>query len=426
MNRLLATLVVGSVMFALVGPALAGDADYDKLQRRYDRLKRRVDEMEMQRVTIRLTAAQKEEVIKLINELAADAGKHPGLPSWLKNFTLKGDLRLRYQGECFENNWHKSRNRERARLRIAIKKTWWDGQMEVGARFVSGADDDGTSTNQSLDNHFSEHSWGWDRAYAKFAPKVLKGLVIIGGKFANPLVHTDLVWDSDINPEGVWAQYKAEMLGAFQPFVNSGYFIVEEESSANDVILVAYQAGFEWKISKAVKWVSALTYYDYDHLEHNYYAANGNHEVGGVLAAQEFEMINLTNKVSWKVALGGMTLPMSAYFDWVYNCGDEDPAAMYDDKRDGYAVGIKIGTNKKRGDWSFSYKYAYIEPNCTPGQFNDSDFGFANRKGHVWGATYNLDKFLTLGCKLFYTEPVVGAHEGLYTVLVQVDMVWKF
>ena len=133
-------------------------------------------------------------------------------------------------------------------------------------------------------------------------------------------------------------------------------------------------------------------------------------------------MINLTNKVGFEV----FNLPVGVYFDWIHNCGDSDSAEDYDDQSDGFACGIKVGKNKKKGDWSCGYKYAYIEANCTPGEFNDSDFGGANRKGHTLGAKYNLTDSLTIGAKVLLTEPVTGPHQGERDTTVQADLVWKF
>jgi hypothetical protein len=65
-----------------------------------------------------------------------------------------------------------------------------------------------------------------------------------------------------------------------------------------------------------------------------------------------------------------------------------------------------------------------------PGGFGlgDSDFGGPNRKGHIIGGKYNLDDFLTLGGKVFITDPIHAAwpDQQDHTVTVQVDMVWKF
>ncbi len=421
------------LFMVLAIPAAAGSAfadDPEELGTTVEALKARLKDTQNRLDELETNYAETEKYLKSVNEMQKDAGKHEVLPSWLENLKFKGDLRLRYQGECF-NYTDRSRNRARYRLRFGITKTWWEDQMEVGFRIASGeissAYDnlsDPTSTNQTFDTGFSEKAIWIDQAYAKYTPKWLEGFTIQGGKFAVPYENTNMIWDSDVNPEGFWAQYKHKIPGleCVEPFASVGYFIVEENSSNNDVTLVGYQAGATWTIMKDLKWMCAVAYYDYDHFADNYRAANGNHVVNNELAAKEFHIFNLLNKVSWNA----FNLPMSAYFDYAHNCGDEDSISPYEDQSDAYAVGITIGKNKKKGDWSFSYAYKYIEANAVVGQFNDSDFGHANRKGHVWGAEYNIDDFLTAGLTLFYTEPIVGSSEGRTTTTVQADLVWKF
>ncbi|MDY7011423.1 MAG: putative porin, partial [Planctomycetota bacterium] len=379
-----------------------------------------------------------EETLALVKKVVADAGGRSDWPKWMENLKFYGDLRLRYQGDCFSGSQRGSKNRNRARfrLRFGVTKHWLDKQMEVGFRLASGSEgyrdcaretvhgySDATSSNQTFSDFFSEKPIWIDLAYAKYAPDWLKGFTIIGGKMKNPYVHTDLVWDSDVNPEGVWTQYKPTFNG-FSPFASVGYFVVDESGNGKDVILAGYQAGMHWKLTKDVQWTCAATYYDYDNFEEAAVYSSGNHQDTDpcYYLAEEFQMFNLTNKVKFK-AFG---LPMQVYFDWVHNCGDSDSAPDYNDQSDGYAVGLKVGKNKKKGDWSAGYKYAYIEANATVGAFNDSDFGHANRRGHVFSAKYNLADPLTIGGKVFYTEPVTGSHENERNVTVQADLVWKF
>lgn len=425
-------LLLVTVLAILAGERLAFAAgpSNEELDITVEALKARLKDTQNRLNELETSHADTEKYLKSVGEMKKDASKHEVLPSWLENLKFKGDLRLRYQGEC-RNYTNRTRNRARLRLRFGFTKTWWDKQMEVGFRIATGETSssysnlsDPTSTNQTMDIGFSEKAIWLDRAYAKYSPKYVDGLTVMGGKFGTPYQHTNLIWDSDVNPEGFWAQYKRKIPGleCIEPFVSVGYFVVEENSSTNDVTLVGYQAGATWTIAKDLKWMCAVSYYDYDHFEDGYRKANGNHEVGGELAASEFQVFNLLNKVSWKA----FNLPMSAYFDYAHNCGDKDSTDPYDDQSDAYAVGIKVGKNKKRGDWSFSYAYKYIEANAMPGQFNDSDFGHANRKGHVLGAKYNIDKFLTAGITLFHTEPVVGSSENNTNTTIQADLVWKF
>ncbi len=414
-------LIAGLMLLICTTTAAADSLTTKELKVTIQDLKTRLSKLEEQMKKQDELEAKQAEFSKALDAIPADVRNRGTLPKWLDDLNFSGDLRLRYQGECFSGRRRKTRNRARFRARFGFQKYWLDKQMEVGVRLASGTNDDPTSTNQTFDGYFSEKQIWIDLAYAKYSPNWMKGFTIIGGKMKNPLVCTDLVWDSDVNPEGVWAQYKHK-LNSFEPFINAGYFILDESNRGEDTILVAYQLGFNWKPAKDIKWTFAATYYDFDHYDTSYYQAGGNNEVGGQLAAGKFHMINLTNKVGFK-AFG---LPMKAYFDFIHNCGNEDPTPGYGGQDNGYAVGLKVGKNKKKGNWSASYKYAFIQANATAGALNDSDFGRANRKGHVWGAKYNITDSLTIGGKVFWTEPVTGANQNQRDVTVQADLVWKF
>ncbi len=358
---------------------------------------------------------RREEIRKIFKEMKADAGARE-VPGWLENFTIYGDLRLRYHLEKPDDHTQ-DKHRGRFRLRVGAKKTWLDKQLEVGFRLASGSSDDPTSTNQTFTGNFSEKQVWIDLAYAKYQPKALKGFMAVGGKMKNPFVHTNMIWDSDVNPEGVWVVYRYGGLGPVEPFAGFGFFQLDHNSDAADATLHAYQAGATWKVTKDVKWTAALAYYDYGHYEDHFSRAKSNTEVGGYLTAEEFNVLNLTNKVSWKA----FNLPMSAYVDYAHNCGNE-----LGGQSDAFAVGYKVGKNKKKGDWSASYKYAYIQANATPAAFNDSDFGNTNRKGHQWGAKYNLLDSVTAGVNLFCTEPISGDEQDETQFLVLGDLIWKF
>jgi len=243
---------------------------------------------------------------------------------------------------------------------------------------------------------------------------------------ANPLVCTNMVWDSDVNPEGFFVGYKPKC-GPVEPFAGVAYFILDDTRTGTDVTtatMQAFQAGFDWTIVKDVKWTTAATYYNFDGLPTGYRAANGNDVFPpGHLAANGFRTINLTNMVGFPVC----GLPVNVFFDWVHNCADTDSQPDFTNQSDGFNAGVKVGKNKKKGDWSVGYRYAYIEANSTPGELNDSDFEYSNRKGHVFSATYNIADFLTVGAEVFWTRRVVdpgGNTNG--DVDSFIDLVWSF
>ena len=363
------------------------------------------------------------EMGRIARELADDAGGRAAGPGWLENLKFHGDFRLRLENNCAEDENHqrraKDRNRARFRLRVGLLKTWLDEQLTVGFRLVSGdgsnapyySHDDPTTANQTFTGLFNRKAVWIDRAYAVYKPKALPGLTVAGGKLAPPFVHTDLIWDSDLNVEGFWAQY-AKAFGPIKPFVNAGYFIAYERApyvdDQYDTVLMFYQLGTNWQLCKQLKWTFAASYYDYDHTD--------------VIPNGEYQMVNLTNKVGFSL----FGLPWSVYVDYVHNCGNKMTSGDEKSQDDGLAVGLNVGKNAKKGDWAVLYKYAYIETYCTPHLFNDATFGHTNVRGHVLRARYNLTDFLTVGGSVYLRQRIAGSTQGAEWVTTQLDVAWSF
>lgn len=377
-----------------------------------------------------LTPGQRQEVQAVVAEANA-AHKAPALPSWLDGLKFAGDLRLRYEYNGYDwgtnGDDKEARNRARFRARFGVMKTWLDNQLEVGMRIATGSDNDPTSTNQTFTDGFSKKDIWLDLAYAKYSPNAVKGLTVIGGKMVRPWIEDEIFFDSDVNPEGFWSEYKFARTGAFQPFVGAGYFVVNETSSGDDSTMYLAQAGTDVHLSENLLYTVAGNYQEWT----DYYAApvkaRGNDSP--VSRIPGLRIVNLNNSLSFP--LGGRPLAMSAAF--AHNCGEGDANPDYTGQDNAFAAGIKYGQNKRKGDWSLRYRYAFVEANALPGNFVDSDFGFANRRGHIIGGEYNLLDSLTLGLGVFLTEPMFSpttnsgsiASEDM-TTTVMADMVWKF
>ena len=368
--------------------------------------------------SVELSPQEKREFRSMYNQVKAQADTKPILPKWTTDLDLFADLRLRYHYETFDGSTARDVNKGRFRLRVGAKKTWFDKQLEAGFRLASGSSDDPSSTNQSFDTNFSEKDVWIDQAYAKYKPDAIKGLELVGGKMKNPLFCTNILWDSDVNPEGLWAKYTFPTEG-IQPFVGVGWFQSDENSSSVDGNLLAYQAGLIIHLNDNTKWTTAGTYYDWQNYEVTFDRAGGNTMAGGRLAAEEFDVVNITSKLSTKVG----KVPVSVWGDWAQNTKN----ALDDGTDDAWGVGVKVGQNKKKGDLSAKYKYAYIEANASPGAFNDSDFGHSNSKGHQVGVTYSLADFMTTGVSLHFTEPVSGSmsYDSRFLALFDVILSWK-
>jgi len=410
------------------------------LRRRNKSLERRLTDLEAKAgLGAETQRLRREEVRLIVEEMFADA-KQAMVPGWLQNLTFSGDLRLRYEGRNRSDpDTGDHDKRGRFRLRFGFVKTWPKDDLEIGFRLVTGADTDPTSTNQTFGNMFQEYGIGVDTAYAKWTPKAFKGFELWGGKFKNPWESTNIVWDTDVNPDGIWARYNVPGLGAVTPFVGAGVFQLRsaDEASAavyGDTGMAAYDAGVRWNVAKDVRYTLAVTHYRFWNLDVAFariaagtFPARGNNWFVNArgqrqFRAESFDEFDLVNKVDFK-AFG---LPFSVFTDWIHNCGDETDAP-FAKRNDGFAAGVKVGQNKKKGDWSAGYTYRILQADTVLAFFPDGDFGYGShtdRKGHEWNVTYNITDALTAGVNIFYTRPIDLNNEHRY--VIQADLVWKF
>jgi len=356
------------------------------------------------------TLESRQQTRKVIEEILAEGDFGRDMPSWIENLTFYGDLRLRYEYRRRAESTGGRRDdegRARYRLRAGIKKQWPDDGLEVGFRLASGDGGGPTSTNETMNDFFARDQFMIDRAYAIWKPKAVKGLMVTGGKIKQPWVTTDLVWDSDLNPEGVWVQYDVPVGQTFVPFVGTGAFFLSNVNPGDDTNMNAYAAGFNWTID-GVKWTSAVTYYETSH-----------YSAGLTVPGEEWDYLNITNKFKFKAA----GLALAPYVDYVHSCGTN--ADTPDDRDDGYAFGIKVGENKKKGDWAAKYAWKYLQLEASPRAFNDGDFPDGH-KGHVFGVKYNVTKAMQVGLSLYYSEPIYNTNADGERVTLHADMIWTF
>jgi hypothetical protein len=341
------------------------------------------------------------------------------LPKWLRGLEYGGDFRLRYEG-ILNRTGGDDRHRTRFRLRLNIAKQLND-EIDFIVRFATGTGNTITSSNQSFDNAFEKKDFWIDRAYAIYRPTFFPGMELVGGKFKNPFVHTDMVWDSDLNQEGAYEHYQFKLTPNFQPFITLSQMAIYENNFERDASLMAYQIGYDWNLGKT-KWTVAATYYDYINLEDSQLVqdglAHGNttktrgSEEG---LASDFDLVNVTS--FWKTQLFG--LPLTVFSDFVRNIASTNDSNDY-----GYAFGGTLGMTKNRGDWTFGYKYARIEPDATVGAFNDANFGFSNRRGSKIWLKYQLLQKVQLATAVYITDSVHGPEDEITDIVL--DLLLKF
>jgi hypothetical protein len=236
------------------------------------------------------------------------------LPDWVSKFRIKGDIRLRYEGNYFPSgndntgafpnfnsintgspfdvsstvfspqlNVDEDRQRFRIRARLGAEIDLADG-FTAGLRLATGETNSPTSPNQSLGaanqgqgGNFSKYAIWLDRAYLKYESSgdQDKQLSISGGRFDNPFFSTDLIFDDDLGFDGiaVAGRYrlgsKAKIFGvagAF-PIFNTDFNFSSNQPAkfdSTDKYLYGGQLGLDLKLTKNLNLKVAGAYYVFD------------------------------------------------------------------------------------------------------------------------------------------------------------------
>jgi len=376
-------------------------------------------------------------------------GKNEVLPKWLQTTKFGGDLRIRYQREDQENAMHRERTRIRLRYGLESKPT---DNLKIGARLATGENKvngpEQTSTNASMAKTFNGKEVWVDRAFLEYTP--LDNLKLVGGKMANPFWTTDLVWDSDINPEGGALVFTPKIAG-IDYFVNLAVFPLEESSSTqDDAVMIGGQIGSALQIGKRPAKIG-LAYYDFHNvanktfgyatasaspyntvqgaLSPNYNPGNRNTTFtstssGVNLNALQYDFNVLDIQLSYSpldVPLLDWTLPLEFYGNFARNMSSEVKK-----KHSAWLGGLKLGKAKDKGTWEIGWNYREIEQDSVICFLNDSDFlgGGVNSKGHKFNLTYAVLPNSTLGLAFLKTRQLSGTRN--INDMLQIDWVTKF
>ncbi len=336
-------------------------------------------------------------------------------PAWLDKFTPKFELRYRYEMIDKETDKEaRHRNRIKAILGLDFKANdYFNLTFSLG----SGSSDDPVGTNQDLSSSFTKKPVWIEQAYLDFHIKLideLEGLHFQAGKFKTPFItvgRNELIWDSDLRPEGMSLNYKHKFADMIEPFVNSRFFWIEERSAADDSYLLGAQGGLKFSLSETgIYFLAGAGYYDYTKTKGSklFYASAdksfGNTADSVADPADATKTItvykNDYNEIE-AFAEAGITkllpFPIAVYGAFVYNNGaDED--------NKGYIAGINIGKCEEPLSFEVRYNYRWVQKDALIGAFTSSDFagGQTDAKGHEVGAALQAMKNVKLGINFLY------------------------
>jgi cell division protein FtsB len=395
-------VLVTSLLLSM-GSAAWADSTQDEIALLKEQLKMLTQKIEKLEAKSNETEAEVKKVAEAKTEEKA---------SWADRITFSGDFR--YREEYIDQRGRETRNRHRARLRLAAKAQVND-RLDVNFRLATGVDNP-ASANQTLDGSFTTKDFGLDRAYFNY--KLTDALTLTGGKMANPAYKAgknQMLWDNDVNPEGLALQldvdgWKGNLVG----------YAVEEFSGDDDILLFGGQLNKTMDLGNG-ELIAGVSYYDYQNLQGAFPLYDGRPRNSSVDA--NGRLINDYNifegSLEYQTKLADQ--PFSVFGSYVEN-------TEADDLESGYAYGASIGKVSKPGSWSFSYTYMDIDADAVIGIFNDSNFGAGapDSKGHLLRGGYGLYKNTSLAMAYFSNELNKDSDTPVDYDRLQLDFILKF
>ena len=406
---------------------------------------------------------------ELERKLVEDVGDKLNKSSWANRIRWGGDVRLRYQKDFYDEENYDSlydpdkneivnttvdRERYRYRVRLEAKAEVMKknpernaGKVEAGVRIATGNTGDPVSTNDTLGDYLNKDTIVLDRAYVKWTYKpdypkfgLFPQVTAMGGRFANPFFSTDLVWDSDINLEGVALTLDSDTLleNPLKFNLTLGAFPLQElEWYEKDKWLYAAQLGIKYERAMGLSAKTAVSYYNYKRTRGQFFNdPSGSYtndsdplfrQIGNALIdintdsdqetyalAGEYQLLNLTAELDYDYWFPNHIILRT---DYVKNIGfDADEVAelmnldTYPEAIEGYQISLLYGypTPGGFGEWNASLSYKYLEGDAVIDAFTDSDFhlGGTNAKGWVLKWEFGLSGNMWLTGRWISTDEI--------------------
>lgn len=380
----------------------------------------------------------KEEAIEIKGEIAADAklikeeSLKQNLPSWVQDLKLKGDFRLRHEWSKRNDSSDQDRSRGRIRYRLGLE-TKINDHVKVGAGLASNGGSP-RSTNQTFTDTFAKAGINLDYAYAQYDPN--ESISLIGGKMKIPFWEpADLLWDTDITPEGGALNLKHNINDQAKIFSNFGFFVLDESAAdQTDPFMYVLQPGVELKSGEKADFKTAFTYYGFSGGANKSVLDNRSspttNTVSGGQYMYKYNSYAAGAELGINNPLSLLGEDISSFVPRLGIIGEYiiNPAA--DDENTGWLAGMYFGDKKVAGpkQWQAKATYRKLGRDAWLDVFPDSDFygGATDVKGYEGILEIGLHKNVILSLDYYRTERLSSTVAKQPESVLQTDLNFKF
>jgi len=315
---------------------------------------------------------------------------------WWQRVTFFGDMRVR-QDNLYVTD-AASRHQGRIRLRFGARAPIND-DLSFTIRFSTGDPKAPATPNQTLGEFLSRKPFYMDQVALVYAPRWAPALTVGAGKYAYPVLRTQLVWDDDLNWEGAFERVTIPA-GAARLTLTAAQSPLTEAPGGPDAVLFAQQgllvtrvggheiqAGVSGYVFKEVDAV-ARALASGDLKSHNSNALRLD-ETGAVVGFESgFRLIDAIGQVT--LATGRPAYPLSVIVDWVVN------TRAPSDRNKGVWVEAYYGRVAAPRTYRVGYRFMRIEREAALTAYNHSELAGSNMLGNGVSFAYQPLPKLTL------------------------------
>jgi len=368
----------------------------------------------MQEIQNKLVELEKKQTLQDEQIKAAAASKEtfkvPDTLKWAEKIKFYGDFRFRFDQTEQEKNSVQQKGQAKGMVRFRLGMTMnVNEDIDVHGRLASGSGAEPTSTNFTLGENWAKSNIWLERAYMDWHPKSIEGLHVLVGKMGMPFYSVnDLIWDSDVNPEGGAIQYTWKPSDTMEAFVNGGGFWVEESASDAEIALWAVQGGMKYHLNKEKQeyLTAGATYYDYANIQGDEIESyDGKSARGGNTAPKvgsnyfydyDYNLVELFAEYGHTL----FGLPSGLHAQYVNNMASGVSADT------AWLIGYRLNKAKKAGSWQFTYDYREAQRDSMVGAFAETDFinGGVGGRGHRIGWKYQFTDNIQGGLYYFLAD----------------------
>lgn len=424
----------------------------------------------------------------VINHARDDGWGVPGaLPAWITDIKWRADVRVRSDNVMFASDNVKGYYRnfqainqaggvipagENALLNVSEDVHQMTQRLRFGmearvsdhwamaARITTGNEGNPVTRNAQLGQYNAPWDAFVDLAYAQYHTD---HVLVSGGRFPNPFLSTNLIYDDDLTFEGVAATgfLPFELGGASdRAYLTAGYFPLDEiELSSRDKYLLGAQLGGQFAIAGTSLGVG-IAYYNFANVNGTRnkpgstaldytapsFVQKGNTmfdirndlqpDTGLFALAAQYQLANLTFVFdSGPISMNLQDMVhVKLTGDYVTNVGYDEgdileaTGADVPGKTDGYQLELSVGMNDidRRGKWRVATMYRHLERDAVLDAFTDSDFhrGGTDAEGWSLEMLYGLARNTWMRMRYMTANEIEGPPLGID--VLQLDLNTKF